>query len=51
MPGSDTVVFVPAWNEERSLPAVLAELHAGLPEADVWIWVPGSSVVLTYATT
>ena len=43
MPGSDTVVFVPAWNEERSLPAVLAELHAGLPEADVLVIDDGST--------
>ena len=35
MPDRDTVVFIPAWNEERSLPAVLAELAAGLPDADV----------------
>ena len=25
VPAPDTVVFIPAWNEERSLPAVLAE--------------------------
>ena len=27
MPDADTVVFIPAWNEERSLPDVLAELR------------------------
>ena len=31
MAGSDTVVFIPAWNEETSLPAVLDELRTGLP--------------------
>ena len=30
----DTVVFIPAWNEEASLPAALAELHTELPGAD-----------------
>ena len=28
---SDTVVFIPAWNEEENLPAVLDELHEQLP--------------------
>jgi hypothetical protein len=28
---ADLVVFIPAWNEEENLPAVLDELHAGLP--------------------
>jgi glycosyltransferase involved in cell wall biosynthesis len=39
----DTVVFIPAWNEEKSLPAVLAELHATLPEADVLVIDDGST--------
>jgi glycosyltransferase involved in cell wall biosynthesis len=43
VPDADTVVFVPAWNEERSLPAVLAELHAGLPAADVLVIDDGST--------
>jgi glycosyltransferase involved in cell wall biosynthesis len=43
MPDRDTVVFVPAWNEERSLPAVLAELLAGLPDADVLVIDDGST--------
>jgi glycosyltransferase involved in cell wall biosynthesis len=43
VPGSDTIVFVPAWNEEVSLPAVLDELHAGLPEADVLVIDDGST--------
>ena len=29
---SDTLVFIPAWNEEENLPGVLDELGAGLPE-------------------
>jgi len=40
---SDTLVFVPAWNEEQSLPAVLAELQAELPEADVLVVDDGST--------
>ncbi|MCZ7588438.1 MAG: glycosyltransferase family 2 protein [Gaiella sp.] len=43
MPGADTVVFIPAWNEERSLPAVLDELRAGMPEADVLVIDDGST--------
>src|SRR5512146_2032899 len=43
MPDADTVVFVPAWNEERSLPAVLDELHVGIPEADVLVIDDGST--------
>lgn len=43
MPDRDTVVFIPAWNEERSLPAVLAELAAGLPDADVLVIDDGST--------
>jgi glycosyltransferase involved in cell wall biosynthesis len=39
----DTVVFIPAWNEEESLPAVLAELHSELPEADVLVIDDGST--------
>ena len=27
-----TLVFIPAWNEERSLPGVLADAHAALPD-------------------
>jgi glycosyltransferase involved in cell wall biosynthesis len=40
---ADTVVFIPAWNEEASLPAVLTELHAGLPAADVLVVDDGST--------
>ena len=40
---SDTLVFIPAWNEEDNLPTVLDELHAGLPEADVLVVDDGST--------
>ncbi len=40
---ADTVVFIPAWNEEGSLPEVLDELRAGLPEADVLVIDDGST--------
>src|SRR4051812_10516717 len=39
----DTVVFIPAWNEEASLPAVLGELAATLPDADVLVIDDGST--------
>jgi glycosyltransferase involved in cell wall biosynthesis len=40
---SDTLVFLPAWNEEESLPAVLEELRSGLPHADVLVVDDGST--------
>jgi glycosyltransferase involved in cell wall biosynthesis len=40
---SDTLVFLPAWNEEENLPAVLEELRGGLPEADVLVVDDGST--------
>jgi len=40
---SDTVVFVPAWNEEENLPAVLDGLHEHLPEADLLVVDDGST--------
>ncbi len=40
---SDTLVFVPAWNEEANLPAVLDELRRELPEADVLVVDDGST--------
>jgi hypothetical protein len=43
VPDADTVVFIPAWNEERSLPGVLDELQTGLPEADVLVIDDGST--------
>ena len=38
-----TLVFIPAWNEEASLPAVLADARAELPEADVLVIDDGST--------
>jgi glycosyltransferase involved in cell wall biosynthesis len=44
VPGlSDTLVFVPAWNEEDNLPAVLDELGRELPQADVLVVDDGST--------
>jgi hypothetical protein len=40
---SDTVVFIPAWNEEENLPAVLEELDGELPEVDVVVVDDGST--------
>jgi glycosyltransferase involved in cell wall biosynthesis len=40
---SDTVVFIPAWNEEASLPGVLDELRHELPEADLLVIDDGST--------
>jgi glycosyltransferase involved in cell wall biosynthesis len=39
----ETLVFVPAWNEEENLPAVLEELATTLPEADVLVVDDGST--------
>ena len=39
----DTVVFVPAWNEAESLPAVLDELALELPGTDVLVIDDGST--------
>ena len=36
-------MFIPAWNEERSLPGVLAEAHGSLPEADLLVIDDGST--------
>jgi glycosyltransferase involved in cell wall biosynthesis len=41
--GSDTVVFIPAWNEEQNLPAVLGSLEAALPGVDVLVVDDGST--------
>jgi hypothetical protein len=38
----DLVVFIPAWNEEQNLPAVLDELAVELPEAHVLVIDDGS---------
>jgi glycosyltransferase involved in cell wall biosynthesis len=40
---ADTVVFIPAWNEEENLPAVLEELEARLPGVDVLVVDDGST--------
>ncbi len=40
---SDTVVFIPAWNEEENLPAVLEELDRELPGVDVIVIDDGST--------
>jgi glycosyltransferase involved in cell wall biosynthesis len=37
------LVFVPAWNEEENLPAVLDELRRDLPQADVLVVDDGST--------
>ena len=40
---ADTVVFIPAWNEEQNLPAVLDELEERLPATDVLVVDDGST--------
>jgi glycosyltransferase involved in cell wall biosynthesis len=40
---NETAVFIPAWNEERNLPAVLDDLKACLPDADVLVVDDGST--------
>jgi glycosyltransferase involved in cell wall biosynthesis len=40
---SDTVVFIPAWNEEENLPAVLDDLKGVLWDADVLVVDDGST--------
>ena len=40
---SGTLVFIPAWNEEENLPAVLEGLHERLPDADVLVVDDGST--------
>jgi glycosyltransferase involved in cell wall biosynthesis len=42
-PGSDTLVFVPAWNEEQNLPGVLDELAREVPGSDVLVVDDGST--------
>jgi glycosyltransferase involved in cell wall biosynthesis len=39
----DTLVFIPAWNEEQNLPAVLDELARELPDVDVLVVDDGST--------
>ena len=38
-----TLVFIPAWNEERSLPGVLEDARGALPDADVLVIDDGST--------
>jgi glycosyltransferase involved in cell wall biosynthesis len=40
---ADTLVFIPAWNEEGNLPGVLDELRRDLPDADVLVVDDGST--------
>jgi glycosyltransferase involved in cell wall biosynthesis len=40
---AETLVFVPAWNEEQNLPPVLAELELELPDVDVLVIDDGST--------
>ena len=40
---NDTLVFIPAWNEEANLPAVLDELRDDLPDVDVLVVDDGST--------
>jgi glycosyltransferase involved in cell wall biosynthesis len=40
---SDTIVFIPAWNEEENLPAVLDDLRRELPDADALVVDDGST--------
>jgi glycosyltransferase involved in cell wall biosynthesis len=40
---TDTLVFIPAWNEEQNIAAVIQELHHELPEADVLVVDDGST--------
>ena len=40
---SDTVVFIPAWNEADNLPAVLDDLKRELPDTDVLVVDDGST--------
>jgi glycosyltransferase involved in cell wall biosynthesis len=43
VPARETLVFIPAWNEETNLPDVLAEVHRDLPDADVLVVDDGST--------
>ncbi len=40
---SGTLVFIPAWNEEASLPGVLSDAHDALPGIDVLVIDDGST--------
>jgi glycosyltransferase involved in cell wall biosynthesis len=43
MASADTLVFIPAWNEEDNLPTVLEELRVGLPKCNVLVVDDGST--------
>ncbi len=40
---TETLVFIPAWNEEQNLPAVIDDLRSELPEVDVLVVDDGST--------
>ena len=40
---ADTLVFIPAWDEEQSLPGVMQELRTELPAVDVLVVDDGST--------
>jgi glycosyltransferase involved in cell wall biosynthesis len=42
-----TLVFIPAWNEEASVDAVIADVRAHLPEADILVVDDGSTDTTT----
>jgi glycosyltransferase involved in cell wall biosynthesis len=41
--GVDTLVFIPAWNEEKNLPAVLDEVAQNLPDVELLVVDDGST--------
>src|SRR4051794_29333122 len=41
--GARAMVFIPAWNEEQSLPGVLAEAQDALPGVDLLVVDDGST--------
>jgi glycosyltransferase involved in cell wall biosynthesis len=44
----ETLVFIPAWNEEQSLPEVLQEIRREIPDADVLVIDDGSTDRTSY---
>src|SRR6266536_1038937 len=43
VPHSDTLVFIPAWNEAKALPELLEEAQRDLPGAQVLVIDEGST--------
>lgn len=43
VPRKRLLVVIPAWNEQEAVPAVIAELHGCVPEADVLVVNDGST--------